>query len=282
MSVYAIGDVQGCYDELEALLRLIQFDEQKDVLWFAGDLVARGPKSLETLRFVRMLNLKGKAITVLGNHEIHLLARYYLPELAQKHPEKSDLLTVLNAPDAPLLCEWLREQPFFHWDEALGYVMTHAGIFPGWTLLKAQSYAQELEKQLQTGDPKLFFQKIYGDFPDQWNEQLTRWERLRFIANVFTRMRFCTQTGRLDFEFNQKMGSQPETLIPWFKLPHCFERQIKLLFGHWAALEGETGCPDVFALDGGCVWGKALIAMRLEDQQVFKAACSHVQNKPEK
>lgn len=282
MSIYAIGDVQGCYDELGALLQLIQFDIKKDRLWFAGDLVCRGPKSLETLRFVRDLNLSQKAITVLGNHEMHLLALHYLPHLTPVQGKQAEFLDILNAPDCDVLCDWVRRQPFFHADTSSGYVLTHAGIFPKWTVTETKAYANELEKQLQDGDPAEFFSHIYGDFPNEWSDALSHWDRYRFIANALTRMRFCTKDGRLDFDFKGEADSQPEGLLPWFKMPRAIESHIKVLFGHWAALKGETGCPDIFALDGGCVWGGQLIAMRLEDQQVFKVSCGFKEDKTSK
>lgn len=275
MPIYAIGDVQGCYDELEALLRLIQFDAQKDQLWFAGDLVCRGPKSLETLRFVRQLCLQRKAITVLGNHELHLLAVNYLPQLPKTQEKKEEFQDILNAPDRKELCDWLRERPFFHEDKASGYVLTHAGIFPKWTVAQVRSYANELEQKLQKAEPAEFFSQIYGDYPEQWSDQLSGWDRYRFIANALTRMRFCTQNGELEFEFKGEVGAQPEGLLPWFKMPHAFGAETKVLFGHWAALQGVTGCPDIFALDGGCVWGGELMAMRLDDQRLFKVACTY-------
>lgn len=273
MSIYAIGDIQGCYDELMALLKLIEFNDQEDQLWFTGDLISRGPKSLETLRFVRDLNLRQKAWMVLGNHEIHLLATHYLPNLSKIQEKHSEFLEILNAPDCDLLCEWVRMQPFFLENKDLGYVLTHAGIFPKWTIENTKIYANELEKKLQEGDLIDFFSNIYGDFPDQWSDQLSGWDRYRFIINALTRMRFCTQEGRLDFDFKGRVGSQAKELLPWFKIPQVFENSVKVLFGHWAALKGITDCANIFALDGGCVWGGELIAMRLQDQKMYKVPC---------
>jgi len=261
MSTYAIGDVQGCYDELQALLKCIAFDPTQDQLWFAGDLVNRGPKSLEVLRFIRSLP---NAIVVLGNHDLYLLL------LANGHPHKNHTLQdVLLAPDCQILINWLRQQPLLHYDARLNYLMTHAGLFPQWSLAQAQSYAQEVEAILHRDDYLIHLQPLLGNQPDRWDENLNGYDRLRFIINAFTRMRFCTLGGQLDFTHTGKIGSQPNHLLAWFEVPNRTSQDIPVVFGHWAALEGKVHPPNVFELDTGCVWGGSLTAMRLEDRQFF-------------
>jgi bis(5'-nucleosyl)-tetraphosphatase (symmetrical) len=263
MPTYAIGDVQGCYDELQDLLQCIAFDPQQDVLWFTGDLVNRGHQSLHVLRFVRSLP---RAQVVLGNHDIHLLS------LANGHPfEKHTLQDVLAAPDCQELVDWLRRQPLLHEDAQLGYVMSHAGVFPHWSLAQAQRYAREVEQVLQRPDYADHLDSLYGNQPNQWHADLAGHDRLRFIVNAFTRMRFCTLEGELDFLQTGKIGSQPDHLLPWFAVPHRAIGAVPIVFGHWAALGGQIpeGIAPVFALDTGCAWGASLTAMRLEDSQLF-------------
>lgn len=261
MTTYAIGDVQGCYDELQALLALIRFDPSQDQLWFAGDLVNRGHQSLQVLRFIRSLN---NAVVVLGNHDIHLLA------LANGHAYKDHTLyDVLAAPDRQELVDWLRQQPLLHYDASLGFLMTHAGLLPQWGVAQAQGYAQEVAAILRSDQYAQSLEYLYGNYPDQWRPDLTGWDRLRFIVNAFTRMRFCGADGKLDFNHTGKVGSQPAGYLPWFQLPNPALHNTAIVFGHWAALAGDTAVPEIFALDTGCAWGGALTAMRLEDRQRF-------------
>lgn len=263
MPTYAIGDVQGCYDELRDLLQCIAFDPQKDALWFTGDLVNRGHQSLQVLRFIRSLPC---AQVVLGNHDIHLLS------LANGHRFKNHTVQdVLAAPDCQELVDWLRQQPLLHYDAQLGYVMTHAGVFPHWSLAQAQAYAREVEQVLQRADYADHLESLYGNQPNQWHADLAGYDRWRFIVNAFTRMRFCTLEGELDFLHLGKIGSQPGHLLPWFTLPHRAIGDTPIVFGHWAALEGKVQgeSAQVFALDTGCAWGASLTAMRLEDRQLF-------------
>jgi bis(5'-nucleosyl)-tetraphosphatase (symmetrical) len=267
MSTYCIGDVQGCYQELQQLLILIQFNPSRDTLWFVGDLVNRGPNSLEVLRFVA--NLPNKVV-VLGNHDLHLLNYYY-------HVvdfEVSHLDQILAAPDAQELITWLKKQPLIHYDKNLDYVLVHAGIYPEWNLAAALLYAHEVEKVLQGADCLSFLQHMYGNQPDKWDENLSNWERLRFIVNAFTRMRYCTTDSRLDFTNDTLDLNRASELLPWYQCPQRQTKRQKIIFGHWAALRGVVNAPNLFALDTGCVWGGSLTAMRLEDQQRF-AVASH-------
>lgn len=260
MAIYAIGDIQGCFDELLLLLEKIQFDEKKDQLWFVGDLVNRGAKSLETLRFIKQLG--NHAVTVLGNHDVHLLVAAHFPERV-KH--KDTIRAIFNAPDCEELLHWLRHRPLFHYDDDLKIGLLHAGLPPQWNLAKTQMMARLGEVALQSND-KNFLAQLYGDFPNLWSEELTGMELIRFIFNCFTRMRFCTENGQLDFAFNRELGSQPSHLKAWFSLPNRQNADLTLIFGHWAALgfHQENNC---FGIDTGCVWGNELTALRLDSGQ---------------
>jgi bis(5'-nucleosyl)-tetraphosphatase (symmetrical) len=259
MAVYAIGDVQGCFDELQALLELIDFDPLQDRLWFAGDLVNRGPKSLEALRFVRSLN----AVTVLGNHDLHLLASACVPGQRKR---KDTLQDIIDAPDASDMLDWLRHRPLLHHDATLGYTLIHAGLPPQWDLETAKACAAEVEQVLRSDDYEAFFAAMYGNRPDLWDPALTGWDRLRFITNCFTRLRYCDSSGRLALEEKGPPGSQPEHLKPWFECEGRKSRDLRILFGHWSTL-GAYDAPGVHALDTGCLWGGQLTAIRLDRPQ---------------
>jgi len=255
MSVYAISDVQGCYDALRELLDKLQFDPARDRLWFAGDLVNRGPQSLEVLRFVKSLG--DSALTVLGNHDLHLLA----VDAGVKNKDK-DLKAILEAPDRRELIDWLRRQPLLHHDAELGFTLVHAGLSPQWDLATAQACARELETVLR-GDAYFDFLKVmYGDRPRKWRTWLRGDRRLRYICNCFTRIRFCTRNGKLALAEKGAPGSQPPNFVPWFDVPGRANKNLQLVFGHWSTL-GAFHAPGVFALDTGCVWGGALTALEL-------------------
>jgi len=221
------------------------------------------------LRF--LLDLPNKPIVVLGNHDLHLLAVYY----GQSALSPSDTIqAVLEAPDSEILCNWLREQPLIHVDKNYGYTLVHAGLPPEWTSVKAKQYASEVENRLTGPNYKNFFAHMYGTDPHQWNEKLTDGERLRFITNALTRIRFCTLDGQLDFVHKGVLGSQPNELYPWFEIPDRASASEKIIFGHWAALDRTLiHVPNVFALDAGCIWGRQLSAMRLEDEKFFEVSC---------
>lgn len=269
MAVYAIGDVQGCYDELMALLELIRFDPAKDQLWFTGDLVNRGPASLQTLRAVRELG--DRAVTVLGNHDLHLLA------VAQGSApfHKSDTLgEVLTAPDRDELLAWLRQQPLLHHDAALNCTMVHAGLPPQWDLTEAQACAREVESVLRGDNYADFFQHMYGNTPDVWRDDLTGWDRLRFITNSFTRLRYCDAQGRFDFKGKGEPGTQAEGYLPWFEVPGRRNEDLRVVFGHWSTL-GLRREHNIMCLDTGCLWGQQLSAIKLDgDQRVFCVECA--------
>lgn len=273
MATYAIGDIQGCYDELKDLVRLINFDTATDKLWFVGDLVNRGPKSLEVLRFIK--DLGDNAITVLGNHDLHLIALFNNQDAVLK---KHTLQEVISAPDGKELIDWLRQQPLIHHDPDLDYVMTHAGIYPFWTLEEAKKYAKEVETILQGDNYIDFLAQMYGNRPDTWDENLQGVDRARFIINAFVRMRFCTPFGKLEFEHVNDLDAAPKGFQAWFQISNRKTNNIRILFGHWAALLGHTDTPNVYALDTGCAWGNKLTAMRLEDQQCFHVNCHKSQH----
>lgn len=258
MAVYAIGDIQGAYDELQALLGEIGFDVATDRLWLVGDLVNRGPRSAEVLRFVR--GLGERAITVLGNHDMHLLAVAAGAREANPHDTFHD---VLSAPDRDELMAWLRQRPLMHHDPALGYTMVHAGLAPQWDLDTARRCAAEVEAELRSGAYVSFLRDMYGSEPDRWSDTLTGTGRLRFILNCFTRLRFCDAHGRLRLKEKGSPFGRNDGLIPWFEAPHRASRELNLVFGHWSTL-GRHQAPGVFALDSGCVWGGALSALRID------------------
>lgn len=267
MSTYVIGDIQGCFSALEKLMTHINFNAENDVLWFAGDIVNRGSQSLEVLRFIKQLG--DKHITVLGNHDLHLLAVAY----GVREKQKYDALdAVLAAPDREELLDWLRQCPLIHYDKQKNFLLVHAGIAPAWTLEQAVSLAQEVESVLRD-DAESLIKVMYGDQPEQWSDQLTGMDRLRCIINYCTRMRFCHRDGRLDLAYKGEIKNKPADLIPWFEMPHRASGNVNIAFGHWAALNGETNAPHVFALDTGCAWGHCLTALRLEDQQRFSVKC---------
>lgn len=262
MPTYCIGDVQGCFDELEQLLRIINYNPHQDQLWFVGDLVNRGPKSLEVLRLIK--NLPNTKI-VLGNHDLHLLNFYH----KVVDGEAIHLEQILSAPDGKELVNWLQMQPLIYHDPQHNCVLVHAGIYPGWDLRQALSYAKEVEKILHGENVLEFLKNMYGNEPNKWQENLTGWERFRFITNVFTRMRLCDHKGNLEFNHPGKIENAPPGYLPWFKIPWRKTKNIKIFFGHWAALEGKTNEPNTFALDTGCVWGGRLSALRIEDNTWF-------------
>lgn len=263
MATYAIGDIQGCYDELISLLEEVSFSPQ-DQLWIAGDLVNRGPQSLETLRHLKAI--QGQVKIVLGNHDLHLLAIHY----GATGPKRSDTFhDILDAPDRDELMQWLLHQPLVVHDKALNYTMVHAGIPPQWGVKKALKRAAEVEQVLQSTLAREFFNHMYGNKPDHWSGSLEGWDRLRAITNYFTRMRFCDADGRLDFSVKGGLKKQPEGFLPWYKHHGKALHKGRVIFGHWAALEGKADHESVFALDTGCVWGGTLTAMRLEDQKMF-------------
>jgi bis(5'-nucleosyl)-tetraphosphatase (symmetrical) len=258
MALYAVGDVQGCYDELRALLDALRFDPAADTLWFTGDLVNRGPGSLATLRLVR--DLGERAVSVLGNHDLHLLA---VASGRSPLKRKDTLQAVLDAPDRDELLAWLRQRPLLHHDPALDLTLLHAGLPPQWSVAEARRYAAEVEAVLRDGDRDGYFAQMYGDTPACWDAGLAGWERLRFITNCLTRLRYCTADGSLALGPKGAPGSQPPGCLPWFEVPGRASAGERVVCGHWSAL-GLVERADLLALDTGCLWGGTLTAVRLD------------------
>jgi bis(5'-nucleosyl)-tetraphosphatase (symmetrical) len=252
---YAIGDVQGCHDELRALLKLLKFSADRDRLWFVGDLVNRGPDSLATLRLVRAL--ADNAVVVLGNHDLHLLA---VAHGTQRKRRSDTLDELLAAPDRDALLEWLSRRPLAHSEGS--DLMVHAGVVPQWTVAVTLKLAREIEAAL-SGDAHALFAHMYGDQPDRWSEALSGMDRLRFAINVLTRLRVCTTDGRVDLSVKGTPPPPPSPLRPWFEIPGRRTGNARVIFGHWSAL-GLTLRPGLVGLDSGCVWGGALTALDLD------------------
>jgi bis(5'-nucleosyl)-tetraphosphatase (symmetrical) len=259
MARWAIGDIQGCLAEFDQLLQTIHFNPDRDQLWLTGDLVNRGPDSLGALRRVR--SLADNLVTVLGNHDLHLLA---LAFGAQRKPRKSDTLDdILGARDRSALLRWLIERPLLHFDATSNDLLVHAGLVPQWTAPQAAALAREVEQRLR-GDPEALFNSMYGDQPDQWNDALAGSERHRFVINVLTRMRVCTPAGRIDLKYKGPPTGITAPYVPWFSVPTRASAATRVIFGHWSAL-GLLNGRRLLALDTGCVWGGALTAMNLDD-----------------
>ncbi len=272
MATYAIGDVQGCFGELQALLEAFGFDRANDRLWFVGDLVNRGPASLATLRFVR--DLGDRAVVVLGNHDLHLLA------LARGHVKsrKDDTLEeVLAAPDRGDLLDWLRCRPMIH--VAGSTALVHAGLLPQWDIAAAQSLALEVEAELRGPGHSRFLETLYGSRPDRWTDDLRGADRLRVIVNAMTRLRFCTPDGVMEFDTKGDTARAPEGYLPWFDVPNRKSAGSTIICGHWSAL-GLRLAPKLLALDSGCVWGGRLSAIRLEDRRLYQVPCETRANGP--
>lgn len=267
MPTYAVGDIQGCYAELQQLLEQIRFDPAQDKLWLVGDLVNRGPGSLEVLRLVKSLG--DAAITVLGNHDLHLLA---VAEGAAELHRSDTLDEVLAAPDREELLAWLRGQRLLHAEN--GYVLVHAGLLPGWTVEQAQRLAHEVEAELRSERYHEFFAHMYGNSPHAWRDDLAGYKRLRVITNAFTRMRICTAQGEMEFRFKGEVHNIPADYLPWYEVPGRRSAEATVIFGHWSAL-GLKVEPRVIALDTGCLWGGPMTAIRLEDRKLFQVACTN-------
>jgi len=259
MAVYAIGDLQGCYDPFRALLDSLRFDPANDTLWLTGDLVNRGPKSLKTLRFVKSLG--DSAITVLGNHDLHLLA---LSQGTTKYNSRFETLRkLLDAPDLDEMVEWLRHRPLAHYDESIGTLLAHAGTLPDWNVQETLARAAEVESVLQGDNFKTLLSKMYGDSPTKWSPDLSGYQRLRFIINCLTRMRMVSSSHSLDLNYSGSPWSARGDLVPWFHFEDPAWAGTRVVFGHWSTL-GLIVLPNLISLDTGCVWGRQLTAVRLD------------------
>ena len=268
MSIYAIGDIQGCFDELILLLDKINFDDKHDCLWFAGDLVNRGPQSLETIRFIKSLGNNVK--TVLGNHDLHLLAVAH----HVRKPHKGDTLDeIINADDADQLLRWLRQQPLLIHDADSNITMVHAGLSPQWSLQQTIELAEETEALFQSERFYDLLKLMYDDKPDIWSDSLTDDNRYRYIINCFTRMRYCDKDYRLNLKEKAAPGSQHKSLIPWYALAGRKTKYDEIIFGHWSTVnlgnENNFQQYNVYPLDSGCLWGGELTAIRFHDKKLF-------------
>ncbi|MDH3546310.1 MAG: symmetrical bis(5'-nucleosyl)-tetraphosphatase [Gammaproteobacteria bacterium] len=259
MAVYAIGDLQGCYDPFRALLDEINFRPPKDTLWLTGDLVNRGPRSLKTLRYVKSLG--DSVVTVLGNHDLHLLA---LAEGNMRFGQRfASLQNVLDAPDRDELIAWLRHRPLAHYDKRLDTLLVHAGTHPMWSVKKTLARAEEVEAALRRNNYAKLLNKMYGNTPAQWSGDLKGYRRLRFIINCLTRVRMLTANMRLNFSHSGSPFRARKNLIPWYAFDDPAWAGTRIVFGHWSAL-GLVALPDLISLDTGCVWGRQLTAVRLD------------------
>lgn len=266
MATYAVGDIQGCFASLQALLEKCSFSPEFDRLWLVGDLVNRGPRSLETLRFVKSLG--DRAVTVLGNHDLSLLMA--AEGFGKRH--RSDTIDdILAAPDRDELLHWLRHQRLMHVQG--DYAMVHAGLLPAWSVAEARALAGEVEQALQAENYREFLANMWGSEPGAWDSGLTGWPRLRVIVNAMTRMRFCSPAGEMDFKAKGELSQAPAGYLPWFEVPGRCSAAAVLVTGHWSAL-GLRLEPNLLALDSGCLWGGKLSALRLEDRALFQVDCA--------
>jgi len=272
MAVFAIGDVQGCYKSLRKLVKLTGFKSTKDHLWFCGDLVNRGPHSADVLRYV--MDLGDSATCVLGNHDLNLLA---VANGARETKIADTLEDILNAADSKEMLGWLRNRPLFHRSEKYHTCMVHAGIYPSWSINKAEKLAKEVQRVLRKGDYKAFLRNMYGNYPAYWDNTLEGWDRLRFITNAMTRMRYLDTSGALELELNCRPGSQPPGFHPWFDVTGKRKRPWRVIFGHWSTV-GLHSHNNTICLDSGCLWGGKLTAVRVDKDkpEFFQHNC----NKP--
>ncbi|MBE9550125.1 MAG: symmetrical bis(5'-nucleosyl)-tetraphosphatase [Proteobacteria bacterium] len=261
MSIWVIGDIQGCYGTFSRLLEKINFDPASDQLWLTGDLVNRGGQSLETMRLI--YSLRSSVTSVLGNHDIHLLAEdCKFPHGGSRNREFE---AIFQAHDRKKLLKWLNKRPMLYQDKTTKHLLVHAGLLPRWTVREALGMASEVENILQSKKRGKYFKKVYARHSIGLVPNLGVWRRMRLATNVFTRMRFANARGRLDLKSSGRPGSQNKGFKPWFEAKHKRKKKWTILFGHWAALGLYEG-HGVICLDSGCVWGGKLTAMRLEDR----------------
>ncbi|GAA0722202.1 symmetrical bis(5'-nucleosyl)-tetraphosphatase [Dokdonella soli] len=263
MATWAIGDIQGCHDELARLIDKLRFDAARDTLWFCGDLVNRGGQSLAVLRLVKSLG--ERTVVALGNHDLSLLAiaERKREDQARVNPE---LREVLFAPDRDDLLGWLRGRSLLHVDRELGFALVHAGLFPRWTIEQAVEVAREIEDKLRSEAYRRLLKQLFGNKPDLWTPKLRGIDRWRAGINVFTRMRYCDVRGRIGFGDKGAPGTQRPGLYPWYEVPGQIKRDIRVVCGHWSTLGRFVGL-GVHAIDTGCVWGGALTALRLDSEE---------------
>ena len=269
MALYAIGDLQGCYEPLARLLKRLHFDRARDRLLFTGDLVNRGPDSLKCLRFVKSLG--DAAVVVLGNHDLHLLAAAHTGEFGAR----DTLDDIRRAKDCGELLDWLRRQPLAYEEAGTGALLVHAGVAPQWSKAKTLRLAREAGEYINGPGSEKFFEQMYGNKPDLWSDGLRGIARIRFIVNCFTRLRYCDAEGRMDLKPKGAPGTQPVGLFPWFQVEGRKTAAEKIICGHWSTLERvEWKKENVWTLDTGCVWGRCLSALNLETEEIVSADCA--------
>lgn len=271
MATYVIGDIHGCFVELQALLDTIKFNNKHDILWFTGDLINGGPQPAEVLRFIKSLG--PQHVCVLGNHDLVLLA-VATHSITPHNDRKIGFEPVFTAPDWEELIDWLRMRPVVHYDASFNMLLVHAGVLPHWDLTQIQSYARETEELLHGPNYLELYVNMFGNEPSQWSKNLKGWDRIRFIINCFMRMRFCTAQGKLDLITKGEANAAPAGYVPWFSIPR--QDDLTIIFGHWAALLGQTGVMHAIAMDTGCVWGHSLSALCLDDKQIYSVPRSAI------
>ena len=263
MANYAIGDLQGCYSEFDALLKRVNFNPSQDHLYLVGDIVARGPDSLACLE--RLYKMQGSVTITLGNHDLHLIACHYLNKPANP---KDKLAGVFDSPKLPEYIHFLQQQPLAIWLERYDMLISHAGLNPNWSIKKALKRARFAESCYQGSDAYHYFANMYEPHPLEWQSTLPNEAKFRYIVNYFTRMRFVNLLGELDFS-NKTSISEDSSIIPWFEHPSISKLKQQITFGHWAALEGKVKAENIHALDTGCVWGGAMTLMELSKKDCF-------------
>ncbi|NNE37162.1 MAG: symmetrical bis(5'-nucleosyl)-tetraphosphatase [Gammaproteobacteria bacterium] len=267
MATYVIGDIQGCRQEFEDILESISFDSGSDKLWLTGDIINRGPDSLGALRLAKHYNV----LSVLGNHECHLLA---VANDVTNAGKKDTLQAIINADDGEELLDWIRHFPLIHHNADLGFTMVHAGLHPQWNLSQSLQLSHEVETVMQSDNFTGLLANMYGDTPDQWHDELNGWERLRCIINYCTRSRYYKLSGKINLKDKGPPGSQKDGYYPWYSIEERKMANNSIVFGHWASLH--DGDPrqfesyNIYPLDTGCVWGRKLTALRLEDKCIFQ------------
>ncbi|CAL4319392.1 Bis(5'-nucleosyl)-tetraphosphatase [symmetrical] [Buchnera aphidicola (Chaitophorus populicola)] len=269
MSTYFIGDIHGCYDQFYSLLEKVKFNDIKDEIWITGDLVGRGPKSLEVLKYV--FSLKKKARLVLGNHDLNLLSIYFNIEKKSIEKEISELL---NFSSLKFIIKKLKNTPLVQYDLNRKILMSHAGIFPKWTLKEIIKYSEEAQFKLSGKNFLKYLRYMKGDFPNVWSKNLNKYNRFRFIVNSFTRMRYCNINSELDFSYKDTPPHFNKNFLPWFSIKNKLDSDYSIFFGHWSSLKNTTTPENFFSLDTGCCWGRKLTILRWEDKKKFTIECN--------
>ncbi|QOI11282.1 symmetrical bis(5'-nucleosyl)-tetraphosphatase [Blochmannia endosymbiont of Colobopsis nipponica] len=268
MSTYLIGDIHGCYESLKLILNRINFNIKKDSLWLTGDIVAKGPKSLETLHLIR--NLGKNVHMVLGNHDLHLLAIY---TGASKSKYEDHLDQILNAPDVEELIEWLRKQPILQINKNKKILMIHAGIHPNWNIKQTIKYAREIENILQSKNYKFLLKAMHGNITKKWNINQNDLSRIIYNIKVFTRIRYCSLNGDLNMLYKGAPQNTPSSYLkPWFDFHTSTITKYNIIFGHWSALMGQGTPKGIYGLDYGCYYTGILTAIKWENKEIIQVS----------